>query len=152
MPISKKRKLNINKKIKTQKGGARRTIKQTTPLPDVPILPPGLSFPKVPMSDPGLKLANDQCYNASQNIRDLQAKIDQETEELKHKTVSQDISRLIIQGRNAKKMNQKQLAQSMAVQVSVIQDYENGKAIPNNQILGKLERVLGVKLRGKISK
>jgi hypothetical protein len=78
MPISKKRKLNINKKIKTQKGGARRTIKQTTPLPDVPILPPGLSFPKVPMSDPGLKLANDQCYNASQNIRDLQAKIDQE--------------------------------------------------------------------------
>jgi putative transcription factor len=49
-------------------------------------------------------------------------------------------------------MNQKQLAQALAVQASVIQDYENGKAIPNNQLLGKLERVLGVKLRGKISK
>ena len=31
------------------------------------------------------------------------AKLDQETDELKHNTVSQDISRLIIQGRNNKK-------------------------------------------------
>jgi len=30
----------------------------------------------------------------------------------------------------------------------VIQEYESGKAIPNNQIITKLERVLGVKLRG----
>lgn len=31
----------------------------------------------------------------------------------------------------------------------VIQEYESGKAIPNQQILTKLERALGVKLRGK---
>ena len=102
------------------------------------------------------KIAKQQQKQATKtHISDealKQAKIDQETEELKHKTVSQDISRLIIQGRNTKKMNQKQLAQALAVQASVIQDYENGKAIPNNQLLGKLERVLGVKLRGKISK
>jgi putative transcription factor len=30
----------------------------------------------------------------------------------------------------------------------VIQEYEAGKAIPNNQIITKLEHVLGVKLRG----
>jgi len=31
----------------------------------------------------------------------------------------------------------------------VLQDYESGKAIPNSQILGKLERNLKVKLRGE---
>lgn len=30
-----------------------------------------------------------------------------------------------------------------------INDYEAGRAVPNQQILGKLERSLGVKLRGK---
>jgi len=40
------------------------------------------------------------------------------------------------------------LAQKVNEKPSVIQDYESGKAIPNPQILGKLERVLGVKLRG----
>ena len=30
-----------------------------------------------------------------------------------------------------------------------IQEYESGKAIPNQQIIGKLERALGAKLRGK---
>jgi len=29
-----------------------------------------------------------------------------------------------------------------------LQSYENGKAIPNNQVLGKIERALGCKLRG----
>ena len=31
---------------------------------------------------------------------------------------------------------------------AIIQEYESGKAIPNQQVLGKLERILGVKLRG----
>ena len=31
----------------------------------------------------------------------------------------------------------------------VIQEYESGKAIPNQQIISKLERALGAKLRGK---
>jgi putative transcription factor len=30
----------------------------------------------------------------------------------------------------------------------IIQEYESGKAMPNQQILSKLERILGVKLRG----
>jgi len=30
-----------------------------------------------------------------------------------------------------------------------VNEYEAGKAVPNQQILGKLERALGVKLRGK---
>ena len=54
-----------------------------------------------------------------------------------------------MQGRLAKKMTQAQLAQQINERPQVIQEYESGKAIPNQQILAKLERVLGVKLRGK---
>lgn len=45
-------------------------------------------------------------------------------------------------------MSQKDLAQKVNEKPSVIADYEASRAIPNPQILGKLERTLGVKLRG----
>ena len=48
-----------------------------------------------------------------------------------------------------KQLSQKDLAQKVNEKPSVIQDYESGRAIPNPQILSKLERALGVKLRGK---
>ncbi|VAH34772.1 unnamed protein product [Triticum turgidum subsp. durum] len=48
-----------------------------------------------------------------------------------------------------KKMTQAQLAQMINEKPQVIQEYESGKAIPNNQIIGKLERALGAKLRSK---
>ena len=48
-----------------------------------------------------------------------------------------------------KQLSQKDLAQKVNEKPSVIQDYESSKAIPNPQILAKLERVLGVKLRGQ---
>ena len=54
-----------------------------------------------------------------------------------------------MQGRLAKKLTQAQLAQQINECPQVVQEYESGKAIPNQQILAKLERVLGVKLRGK---
>ena len=47
-----------------------------------------------------------------------------------------------------KGLTQKDVAQKINEKPSILQDYEAGKAIPNPQILGKLERVLGVKLRG----
>lgn len=47
------------------------------------------------------------------------------------------------------KLSQKEVAQKINEKPSVLQDYEAGKAIPNAQILSKLERTLGVKLRGK---
>jgi transcriptional regulator with XRE-family HTH domain len=50
-----------------------------------------------------------------------------------------------------KQFTQKDLAQKVNEKPSVIQDYESSKAIPNPQILGKLERILGVKLRGTYS-
>ena len=56
---------------------------------------------------------------------------------------------LIQQARMAKSLTQKQLATLINEKPNVIAEYEQGKAIPNHQILGKLERKLGVKLRGK---
>ena len=49
------------------------------------------------------------------------------------------------------KLSQKDVAQKINEKPSILQDYESGKAIPNPQILGKLERALGVKLRGASS-
>ena len=48
----------------------------------------------------------------------------------------------------AKKMTQAQLAKAINELPKVVQSYENGKAIPSNQILSKIERALGCKLRG----
>ena len=46
-------------------------------------------------------------------------------------------------------MTQKDLATKVNEKPSVINDYESGRAIPSQQVLAKLERALGVKLRGK---
>jgi putative transcription factor len=58
---------------------------------------------------------------------------------------------VIRDARNALGLSQKDFAQRVNEKISVIQDYESGKAIPNSQILAKFERILGVKLRGKIN-
>ncbi len=76
-------------------------------------------------------------------------KLELDDENLTHKTVSVDVKKAILQGRLAKKLTQAQLAQQINEKPQIVQEYESGKAIPNQQILGKLERVLGVKLRGK---
>lgn len=39
--------------------------------------------------------------------------------------------------------------QKISEKPQLIADYEAGRGIPNNEILGKIERVLGIKLRGK---
>ncbi|XP_042451780.1 multiprotein-bridging factor 1b-like [Zingiber officinale] len=76
-------------------------------------------------------------------------KLDDETENLSHERVSTELKKNIMQARLAKKLTQAQLAQLINEKPQIIQDYESGKAIPNQQIITKLERVLGTKLRGK---
>jgi len=77
------------------------------------------------------------------------AKLDRETEELHHQTVSLDVGKLIQKGRVDKEWTQKDLATRINEKPQVINDYEAGRAIPNNQIMNKLERALGIRLRGK---
>ncbi|XP_055626514.1 endothelial differentiation-related factor 1 homolog isoform X3 [Toxorhynchites rutilus septentrionalis] len=101
----------------------------------------------------GIPVETNQKYNAGTNKQHVAAKntakLDRENEELKHKTVSHDVSKLIMQGRQAKGLSQKDLATKICEKPQIVNDYEAGRGIPNNLILGKIERVIGIKLRGK---
>lgn len=114
------------------------------------------------------------------------AKLDRETEELKHDQIPLELGKLIQQGRQNKGLSQKDLAtvkhnacilltilllnkgyvyffgcifvndfyplyflQKVNEKAQVINDYEAGRGIPNQMVIGKIERVLGIKLRGK---
>jgi len=76
------------------------------------------------------------------------AKLDREDDVAPPPKVSPSVGKIIGQSRQAKGMTQKDLAVKINEKPSVIQDYESGKAIPSPQILAKMERNLGVKLRG----
>merc|ERR1712012_81645 len=67
-------------------------------------------------------------------------------EELKHAKVDRSLSKAIMQARMAKKMTQKELATAINEKPQVVAEYENGKAIPNGQIIVKIERKLACKL------
>jgi len=60
--------------------------------------------------------------------------------------VDRSLSKAIMQARTAKKMTQKELATAINEKPQVVGQYEAGKAIPNPQIISKLERSLGCKL------
>lgn len=82
---------------------------------------------------------------SNQNMK----KLDEDMDNLKVETVNKKISNEIIKARTAKKWKQKDLATKVNVLPSVIQKYENGQAIPDHNIILKLQRVLGIKLTGK---
>ena len=64
-----------------------------------------------------------------------------------HEKVSLSMAKAIQNGRIAKGFKtQKDLAVAIGVPANVINSYESGKAIPDNAILQKLRKVLGVKL------
>jgi len=76
------------------------------------------------------------------------AKLDRENEVAPPAKIAPTVGKTISSRRAELKLTQKDVAAKINEKQSVLQDYESGKAIPNPQILGKLERALGVKLRG----
>jgi len=78
-------------------------------------------------------------------------KVDRENEVAPPPKIDLSVGKAMAQARQAKEppMSQKDLATKVNEKQSVINDYESGRAVPNQQLLGKLERALGVKLRGK---
>ncbi|KAK8861766.1 multiprotein-bridging factor 1 [Kwoniella newhampshirensis] len=57
-------------------------------------------------------------------------------------------ARMAIKNAEGKSMTQKELATSINAKPTDITDLEAGRAVPDQQLLSKLERKLGVKLRG----
>lgn len=77
------------------------------------------------------------------------AKLDDTDDVVSVKKIDASVGKVISQARQEKKLTQKDLATKINEKPQVINDYEAGRAVPNQQLLAKLERALGVKLRGK---
>ena len=86
-------------------------------------------------------------HNSEHSIK--QNKLDDATDASKPLHINPAIKQRIIQARGAQKIKQKELAQKIQVQPQIIQNYENGKATADVNILRKMERILKVKLTGK---
>lgn len=74
------------------------------------------------------------------------AKLDEDTGDYHIERVSHTFAQALQQARMAKKWTQAQLAQQINEKASLINDYERGSAIPNGQIVARLNRALGVRL------
>ncbi|CAL0332538.1 unnamed protein product [Lupinus luteus] len=79
-------------------------------------------------------------------------KLDEAAEPAALEKVAVEVRHAIQKARLEKKMSQSELAKLINERNQVVQEYENGKAVPNQLVLAKMEKVLGVKLRGKIGK
>lgn len=77
------------------------------------------------------------------------AKVDRDNEVAPPAKIDMSVGRAIQKGRQDKGLTQKDLASKVNEKPNVINDYEAGRAVPNQQLLGKIERAVGVKLRGK---
>tara|TARA_B110000285_G_C15137057_1_gene627760 strand:+ start:1516 stop:1851 length:336 start_codon:yes stop_codon:yes gene_type:complete len=69
-----------------------------------------------------------------------------ENEIVKPKKIDHNLKKSIQQARLNKNISQKELANMMNVPIQTIVNYENGKAIPNNLFISKIEKKLNVKL------
>merc|ERR1712137_461740 len=60
-----------------------------------------------------------------------------------------EVRQKMFAGTNNKGMTQKELATKICEKPQIVNEYEQGKGIPNNQIMIKIEKAIGIKLRGK---
>ncbi len=64
------------------------------------------------------------------------------------KKVDLKLSVRIQQARTKAGLTQKDLALKINEKTTVVNEYESGKAIPSNAVISKMEKALGVSLRG----
>lgn len=83
--------------------------------------------------------------NISQNKTKIEKNLDSNDVNPPPK-IGVELKLAIQKARLSKNLTQKALALQIGVPITDINNYENGKAIPNNQFIAKLERSLGCKL------
>ncbi|CCW60834.1 unnamed protein product [Phytomonas sp. EM1] len=88
--------------------------------------------------------ANQQSSGAGANAK----KLDEDHETLKIKRVDHQLRIRIMKERQALKWSQQDLAQKISERVSVVSEYESGKAVPEERVIVKMEKAFGVHLRG----
>jgi putative transcription factor len=88
------------------------------------------------------KNKNNSNKNQIEGVSNIK-KIENEEDTFKHQKVSLSMAKKIAQARCNKKMTQKELANTLSLPLKIIQDYEASKAIPNHNVLNKIEKILG---------
>jgi ribosome-binding protein aMBF1 (putative translation factor) len=94
------------------------------------------------------KDTTQQKYNST--ARKLEADLDKNLEEvpvIKLNILNPEMKTQLITFRNEKKYNQIQLAKLINEDVSIIKNLETGKVVNNVNVLQKINRILGTKLR-----
>ncbi|GET87904.1 hypothetical protein, conserved [Leishmania tarentolae] len=87
---------------------------------------------------------NQQAVSAGANAK----KLDEDNETLKVKKVDPHLRVRIMKERQALNWSQQDLAQRISERVSVVAEYESGKAVQEERVIVKMEKALGVHLRG----
>ncbi|KAG5503003.1 hypothetical protein JIQ42_06966 [Leishmania sp. Namibia] len=87
---------------------------------------------------------NQQVVSAGAKAK----KLDEDNDTLKVKKVDPHLRVRIMKERQALNWSQQDLAQRISERVSVVAEYENGKAVPEERVIVKMEKALGVHLRG----
>eukprot|EP01084_Bolivina_argentea_P209191 356386_1 len=91
------------------------------------------------------KSDNNSNSNSGSNKK-KKTRIDEEQEDFRTAKIGKNFSVALQQARLKKGWKQQQLAQQLNVRQTVINQYESGKAVPNPQLIAKMNRILGVKL------
>jgi ribosome-binding protein aMBF1 (putative translation factor) len=91
------------------------------------------------------KPTNTKSTTTTTNTKSI-TKNHSETQDVVLKKPSLDFQKTLQQARLSQKMTQKDLALKAGIQLNILQGYENGKEIPSNLIISKLEKLLNTKL------
>ncbi|RYO90415.1 hypothetical protein DL763_005335 [Monosporascus cannonballus] len=97
------------------------------------------------------KFAVGNAAKASSGIGQFHTKVDRSDDIIKPKTVGPVVGKAIQTGRASFQptMTQPQLAKACNMTVQQVAQFEAGTAAPNQELLGRMEKALQIKLRGE---